>query len=161
MNYVIRISTFFLCIIIFYSCEKSESNYTPIVFCSNFTRDVDSIKLFLNGKWNWVEDKVLHADGSVSYFTPQSQEYEESFSISGDTILFYKNGFSSIYKFKLLPESTITQWPQDTNTCLVLYSIATMDYYNYYPIKMCKDQLLLEQTYRSHIKPDRIFHKVF
>ena len=78
--------------IIFYSCEKSESNYTPIVFCSNFTRDVDSIRLFLNGKWNWVEDKVLHADGSISYFTPQSQEYEESFSISGDTILFYKNG---------------------------------------------------------------------
>lgn len=91
-----------------------------------------------------------------------TEHYTEQLKFLGDTAIFYrKNQITSSFKYKILLEKDISFRPEDNNNCLVLYNISTGGFEDYFPIKICKDYLKLEQTYRSDYKPDRIFKRKF
>ena len=159
-----KLSAIFLLVsfftILLSGCSKDKGPYIPLKPCSDLTRNKDTILLFIQGRWNWLEDKSISRDGTINYYTPSTEGYTEELKITGDTIIFYKDRqVASPFKFKIIPEKEISFRPEDNNYCLVLYDIITNSFKNYYPVKICSNYLILEQTYRSDFQPDRTFKR--
>ena len=118
--------------------------------------------LYIKGRWNWLGDKAVDRDGSAKYSTPTIKGYTEELELFEDTAIFYRDHqITASFKYKILLEKEVSFGLDDNNNCLVLYDLSTGNFKKYYPVKICKDYLILEQTYRSDYEPDRTFKRKF
>lgn len=107
-------------------CEKEDKPYKPVKPCTAITENPDSIQLLAQGTWNWVEDKVTGRSGETNYYTPKTEGYTLQLKLSGDKATFYKNHIPSLfYRFRIMREKDITNWPEDNDPVLVTYELDT------------------------------------
>ena len=153
----------FLFSLIFCSCKKDKGSqqYIPVQTCNDLTRNIDSAKLFIQGKWNWLQEKRADRALGFKYLTPQTEGYTYFNRYSNDTVFGYKNGnLIDTSKFSFGIESEITNYPLDTLPVIIDYNIHTGNRLGYVPFKICKDYLILQQQFRSSISGEFTFHKI-
>lgn len=150
-------------IIIFLSaCDKEIEPYKPIEICADISRSHDSITKHIHGNWEWVEGKRLNSVDNFFYFiTPKTEGYKIRLRITGDSAWFFKNGVSSsLYKFLILKESDITNWPDDNLPVIAFYDLNSGVRQSYFRIKICQSYLVTELLYRSEVGSDRIYKRL-
>jgi hypothetical protein len=149
-----------LSLLLFFSCNKDDPKpYEPVKRCSDRTRNIDTINLYIRGYWEWVEEYRVTRFNEVEYITPASPgEKEIDLVLSGDTAIFYVNNqIDSVYQFKIQEETEITNFPTDTLPVLVYYSFATGLRKSYVPIMICRNQLLMQHQYVNSIVGERLW----
>ena len=159
MKYPIIVPLICLC---FYCCKKENQPYKPLERCPDLTNNMDTISKYIDGNWIWLEEKRWdRVKGEYEYLTPQTEGYTLQLVLSGDTARFYKNNDAdSVYKFKILRESDIETWqPDDTLPVIAFFGFSTGVRQSYVPIKICKDQLLMQHQFVSSIVGERIWNR--
>jgi hypothetical protein len=148
----------FLALLLANACKKEEKPYVPVVRCENFTRNVDSINLYIQGNWNWVEEYRVSRTGE-EYIRPNTSGYYPiKLSISGDTASFYVNHIpDSVYQFKIKKLSEFTNYSEDTVPVLVYYSFFTGIRKTHVPILICRNQILMQHQYVSSFVGERLW----
>ncbi len=109
-----------------------------------------------------VEGKKIFSRelGGYYYLTPQTQGYSATLTLSNDTARFYKNNQpDSIYRFSILREKDITTMPEDSLPVIAYYRLQTGLMESYFRIKICKNFLVTEQSYRADMTGDDIWEK--
>ena len=142
-------------------CKKDEKPYTPVQRSPELTRNMDSIQKYIHGSWIWLEEKRWDRTiGVYKYLTPETEGYSARLEMSGDTARFYKNNLpDSSYKFQVLRESDISNWPDDSLPVLVFYLFSTGERQTYVPIKICKDQLLMQYEFVSSTLGEKLWRR--
>ena len=131
----------------FCACKKENKPYIPVTRCPDLTRNIDTINTYIQGEWEWVEERRYDRDrGEYVYYTAYSPGwYHLSIKLNGDTVKLFVNGLpDSTYQFKIQRLSEITNYPLDSLPVLVYYSFYTRLRRNAIPIMICKDQLLMQ-----------------
>jgi hypothetical protein len=150
-------------LILVFLCQcKRDKPYVPVTLCTDLSTNRDTVNLFLKGRWRWVEDRVRSRSGAVFYYTPKTQGYQDYINIYSDTIAFLRDGAPVlVHKFKIQKEADVTNWPDDSITILATYDLSGNNYIRHYRIGICKDFLVLYQSYRSDIEPDGIYKRMY
>jgi hypothetical protein len=157
----IFVTGLFLSIMVFASCHK-EKLYVPVKPCSDLTSNIDTVSMYLKGKWNWMqEQRYDRVDQDYKYLTPRTEGYTLTLEIEGDTVTFYKNSkFYDASKFKILKESDITNIQTDTDTVLAFYNLSSGFIQNYVPIKICSSFLVLQFQLTSSVVGEQIWKRI-
>jgi hypothetical protein len=139
-------------------CEKEEKPYVPVVRCSNFTRNIDTINMYINGTWEFLEELRCGRNG-CEYLTPESPRmYKISLKLSGDTARFYVNNQpDSIYQYRIQWLYEFTNYPGDTLPVLVYYSFYTGLRKSQVPIMICSNQILMQHQFVSSYVGERLW----
>lgn len=139
--------------------EKVKRPYVPIVRCADMTKNIDTINMFIQGNWEWVEEYRVTRYNGEEYFTPSSpNSYHLNLKLSGDTARFFVNSTpDSIYRFRIQRELEITNYPTDSLPVIVYYSFYTGQRMSYVPIMICKNQLLMQHQYVSSFVGERLW----
>lgn len=149
----------------FLSCNKNdnEEDYTPVVITCVLSKNLDTCKSLIQGRWNWVEEKRANrGQQKFEYLTPQNQGYNLSVHFINDTAKFYKNNQpDSVYTFKImrLTEISGTNFPEDNDPVLAFYNLHNGIRKWYVPLKICNTFLLLQYQYVSSIGGEAIWLK--
>lgn len=155
----------FLVSLIFFSCKNDKINqpYVPVKPCNDLTRNIDSARLFIQGTWEWLEEKRVTRTDGIIYLTPQTEGYNLTMKINKDSsIQYFKNGIAdSIYVYKILRigEITGTNYPEDNYPALVTYHSYNGLRNSYIPIQICADYLLEQAQYVSSVSGELIWKK--
>lgn len=145
-------------------CTKQPTDeYTPIEIPCAFSKDLDTAKFYIQGNWNWLEEK-RYSRGlqKTVYLTPQNQGYTLSMKLNNDTAYFFRNNIAdSIYTYKVILQGEITgtNYPEDNDPVLVFYRIYDGQRESYVPLKICENYLLLQYQYVSSIVGEIIYKK--
>jgi hypothetical protein len=136
-------------IIFLYGCEKKEEPYVPIQRCPDLTRNMDTINKYIHGTWEWKEEKI---------YDRYKNEYERTMRLFADTaIISIPNIPDSVFRFRIQWQFEITGFPTDSLPMLVYYSFYTGIRQNAVPIKICKNQLLLQRQLVSSIQGEALW----
>jgi hypothetical protein len=156
------ISFLLLFISFFASCKKSKIDkpYVPITRCADMTRNVDTINMFIQGNWEWVEEYRVTRAGE-EYITPDSPgAFHLHLKLYGDTAKFFLNNIlDSIYRFRVQRLSDFTNYPNDSLPVIVYYSFYTALRVSQVPIMICKNQLLMQHQYVNSFVGERLWIK--
>jgi hypothetical protein len=145
--------------ILFYACKKDKP-YVPVTICPDLSNDFDTIQNYVQGDWDWRENRTYDR-GGLFYQSPGTEGYTVQLSIHNNDVVFFKSYSIPIaYKFKILREKAITQWPDDNEPIMALYEITNGNYHHYYRIYMCKEYLLLDLSYKSDVSPEMIYKRI-
>ncbi len=145
---------YFLIIIIFpvliIACRKNKIHYN--ITCNNPTNDINISRELIIGKWTWVSELYREQlTGQYILKTPATEGYtkQRTFekNLTGD---FFKNNVSvGLYRYEIVTENTITNFPDDTTNVLVFKDYTTGQRSNYVHYKICNDTLTLNFQIRS------------
>lgn len=155
---------FTLLISIFSCCKKNEAEeYQPIKVPCQLTKDLDTARLYIQGTWQWLEEKRYNRGlQKIEYLTPQNQGYTLTMKLSNDTARFFKNNQpDSVYTYKVirLTEISGTNFPEDQDPVLAIYSIRNGIRQWYTPLKVCSNFLILQGQYVTSIGGEQIWKK--
>lgn len=126
------------------SCTKQANiPYHPVQVCSDISNNVDSINKYIQGRWNWLEEKRWdRISFSFEYITPKTSGYIETIKIKDSTIIFYKNYFIvAKYNFKIIKESDLFPGASD-NAFFEFLDTKTGYTTNLVPISACSQFLV-------------------
>ncbi len=151
----------------FTECKKSDTTpqpYQPIVPCSNFTRNIDSAKKWLTGKWDWVETKlsVGNPPNGFIYKTLQTEGYTIGYIFRNDTCFNTARGIiQDTMKFGFRPLSFYTNKPaDDTIPMIVFYDINNGSWFNDQVYRICPSFLEWQLNYAyTGIEKDKMTFK--
>jgi hypothetical protein len=141
-------------IIFFYGCEKKEEPYVPIQRCPDLTRNMDTLNKYIHGTWDWREEmRYDRSQNGYLYLTPNTPgRSERTMRLFADTaVISIPNIADSVFRFRIQRQFEITGFPTDSLPMLVYYSFYTGIRQNAIPIKICKNQLLLQHQFISSI----------
>ncbi len=138
---------------IFGSCRKpkTEKPYVPITRCADMTRSIDTINMYIQGNWEWMEEYRITRYNGEELITPNTPGQRRLFwSFSGDIAkLHFENESDSIYRFKIQREYEITNYSTDSLPVLTFYRLNDGLRVSYVPVKICRNQLLTQNQYIS------------
>lgn len=145
------------------SCKKSveqKPDYIPVIISCKLTRNIDSAKMLIQGKWEWLQEKrAVRGQGSI-YLTPQTEGANYEIVFSNDTAFGYKDGIlTDTSKFKFGLESEFSNYPLDTLPVYIGFDIHTGLRQHYVPFKICNDYLLFQQQYVTSIAGEFTYKK--
>ncbi len=158
----------------FCGCKKNNSNnpvsevfrpireeeYIPIQIPCYLSRNLDTAKLYIQGTWEWLEEKRMTRNHGLIYLTPQTQGYTLTLKLKNDTAWFFKNNQpGSVYTYKILQEKEITNYPDDNKPVIAYYRLSDNLRSSYVPIKICPEYLLMQHQYVSSIVGENIWKK--
>jgi hypothetical protein len=149
--------------VIITSCHKQQDEpYQPVILCSNLSSNVDTVKMYLQGKWRWVEDKHFQWGSQPGYVynTPHTEKIIEIVKIKDSTIIFYKNYFiSRKYKFRVAKEG---DYLSGGNNSAVFVFIDEMNgnITNIVPIEACSQYFIFDPSSYSDISPISTYEKI-
>lgn len=132
-------------------CKKENVHNIP---CSNPTNDISISYQLLKGKWTWVSELYREQlTGQYILKTPATEGYtkERTFekNLTGE---FFKNYVSlGLYRYEIVTERTITNFPDDTTNVLVFKDYSSGNRTNYVHYKVCNDTLTLNYQIRSSV----------
>jgi hypothetical protein len=163
-SFMKQLLIFTLVISIVSCCKKNEpEQYQPIQVPCPLTKNLDTIKLYIQGTWQWLEEKRYNRGlQKTEYLTPQNQGYTLALKLSNDTARYFINNRpDSVYTFKIqrLTEISGTNFPEDNDPVLVLYRLHDGLRNSHVPLKICSNYLLLQHQYVSSIVGERIWKK--
>ena len=148
----------FIIILLFsiFSCKKKPAEeYIPVQIPCILSKNIDTVKLYLQGTWEWLEEKRYNRGNPVPiYLTPKNQGYTSTIQIGKDTLRFYKdNKPDSVYTYKILLQHDITgtNYPEDQDPALAFYRLYDGLRNNYVPLKICHDYLLLQYQFVTSV----------
>jgi hypothetical protein len=145
----------FVCLFTGFSCTKP---YTPVQIPCTLTRNMDSIKLHIEGKWEWVETLMSFRGSGDSYETPHSEGYRYTLELSHDTAWYFRNGArDSVYRYKIALSREITNEPQDTTPVIVFYNLHSGLRSSYLPLSICRNYLVFH--FNRSVAGHRIWKK--
>ena len=127
-------------------CKKEdESPYVPVKRCPELTNNMNTLSMYIKGKWQFVEEKRIARYNGTEYFTPTSQGWGHQTIIFSDTTAqyFIDNRLDSNYRYRILWQCDITNYPLDSIPVLTFFSLSTGQRIYYVPIFICNNQLLL------------------
>ena len=56
------------------ACKKeNEGPYVPVKRCPDLTNNMNTLSMYIKGKWQFVEEKRIARYNGTEYFTPTSQ----------------------------------------------------------------------------------------
>ena len=155
-----RSSLIIFFVLVFCACKKEDKPYVPVQRCLNFSRNIDTINRYINGTWEWLEEKRYDRDKQeYVYYTPNSPGwYYLTLKLSGDTAKFFVNNLpDSIYQFRIQRLYEITNYPPDSLPVIAYYSFFTGIRRNAIPVMICKDQLLMYDQMSSDIGGEHLW----
>ena len=138
--------------------DKTDKPYVPIIRCPDMTRNMDTINNYIRGNWEWVEEyRVTRTfQGWVTPNTPG--ENHLSLKLYGDTLQFFTNNRpDSFYNFRIRLLSDLTNYPDDSLPIIYYTRFYTGMGGGVIPIKICKNQLLMQHQYVSSIIGERLW----
>jgi len=148
--------------IIICSCKKNATSYIPIEICTDLSENRDTIRQYLIGIWEWVEEKRINQiTGETDYLTPKTQGYTWKLGLTADSLAtFFVNNFpDSTFRFRILQEYEITNYPQDTIPVLAFYSVYSGARKQYVPIEICESYLVLNHQLVSSVVGQRVWKR--
>jgi hypothetical protein len=150
-----------LLIIAFAQCKKDKP-YVPIKACSDLTGNMDTVLMYIHGKWNWLQEKRYdRIDQEYKYLTPKTEDYTLVLEIKGDTATFFENDkYYDASRYKILKESDITNILIDTETVFAFYSLSSGLIQNYVPIKICSSFLVLNFEATTSVSGEQIWKRM-
>jgi len=157
---------FFLSMLILQCTKKlgEDSSYVPVNITCTLTKNVDSARILIQGKWNWVqEERAIQRGGYIAYFTPHTEGHTEGLKFNKDTVFFIKNDvILDTSKFDFRPYSEFSNYPPDPNLIVIVY-------YNIHsgnsnsggtPFKICKDYFILQFQFFDDNRGDFTYKKI-
>lgn len=150
--------------LVFNCCKKSKGEeYQPIQIPCQLSKDLDTVKLYIQGSWQWMEEKkVDRVQQKFVYLTPQNQGYSLTLKLNNDTARFFKNNQpDSVYTYRvvLLHEISGTNFPEDNDPVLVFYNLYNGLRNSHVPLKICSDYMLLQYQYVTSNGGESIWKK--
>ncbi len=142
---------FIILIFLLGACKKDNINYN--IPCSKPTNDITISKCIIIGNWTWVSE--LYRDRLLGQYilrTPQTEGFTRQLIAGNATLEYFKNNaFEQKYRYELVIEKSITNYPDDSTNVLVFKDHTTGQRSNYVHYKICNDTLTLNFQIRSDI----------
>jgi hypothetical protein len=142
-------------------CKKEAQLYKPVERSPDLTRNMDTILKYIHGDWVWLEEKRWdQINGRYIYLTPKTEGYTSKLKLVGDTAKFYKSDLpDSVYTFKIARENEVTIWyPEDTLPVIAYYGFDGK-LRHYIPVKISKDQFLMQSQYVSSVVGEDLWRR--
>lgn len=137
-----------------------EDVQTPYVLTCKTTKDIDTIRMYIHGKWTWLQEKRQQRGQPTEYLTPKTEGYSLEFKLQNDTATFYKcNTVDAVYRFRIvrLKEISGTYFPEDEDPVLAYYDLTTGLRFHHVPILICSDMLVLQHQFVSSFAGEEIW----
>lgn len=157
---------FLILLFSFCYCKKKQlvqEDYKPIVIPCTLSKDIDTVKFYIQGTWEWLEEKRSdRLQQKFIYLTPQNQGYTLTVKLYNDTARFFKNDRRDsiyIYKIQRQTEITGTNYPEDNDPVLAYYNLNDGQRAWFVPVKICNNYMLLQYQYVSSIGGEAIWRK--
>ena len=84
------LATLLVLSVVIIQCKKSigeDSSYVLVNINCVLTKNVDSARILIQGKWNWVqEERAIQRGGYIAYFTPHTEGHTEGLKFNKDTV---------------------------------------------------------------------------
>lgn len=134
----------------------------PFQIPCTLSGDSNLAKVYIKGTWEWVQEKrVDRRLQDFIYLTPKTEGYTRKIIIDDSLVRSFKNGnIESTYKYKILLEKDITNFPEDSLTVFAQYRISDGIRDGYVPIKICQNYLLLQLQYVTSILGEETWKKL-
>lgn len=149
-----------------FCCKKknpSVEEYEPVQVSCILSTNIDSVKFYIQGTWQWIEEKRMDRTlQKFIYLTPQNQGYTRKLKLGNDTARFFKNNRpDSVYLYKVikLTEITGTNFPEDEDPVLAFYRLADNARVSFVPLRICPTYLQLQYQYVRSIEGQQIWKK--
>lgn len=138
-------------IFLFSTCKKEDLNYN--IPCNKPTNDIAISKKLIVGKWTWVSELYWgRLTGQYILKTPQTEGYTRQLTVSNSTLVYFKNNIlAEKYRYDLVDEKSVTNYPSDSTNVLVFKDYSTGLRTNYVHYLVCNDTLTLNFQIRSDI----------
>lgn len=134
-------------------CKITEVE-TPVVVDCQLSRDLDTVKMKIEGTWVWLQEERRQRGQPIQFLTPQSEGYSRTLILESGNATFYKcNNIDESYKYDVFKwkEITGTNYPEDEFTVLAYYDSSTGAISNSVPILACNEYLVIQYQYVSSI----------
>jgi hypothetical protein len=134
-------------------CEITEVD-TPVVVDCQLSRDLDTIKMQIEGTWIWLQEERRQRGQPIQFLTPQSEGYSKTLILENGNATFYKcNTTDESYKFSILKWTEVsgTNYPEDQYPVLVYYNSSRSAISNAVPVMSCDKYLIIQYQYVSSI----------
>lgn len=136
---------------------RLEEVVTPFIAPCKTTRDLDTIKMFINGRWTWLQEERVQRGQPIRYLTPKLEGYSLELKLKNDTATYYKcNQIDSQYRFAVIkwkdvPGAGTAGFPEGEWPVLIYYDLKTGVRAQGTPVKICSTYLILQYQYVSSI----------
>jgi hypothetical protein len=142
------------------SCTKDKL-YQPVQLCTELSNSEDSIRKYIKGEWNWVEDRYMNPwTGEMKYQYPKMAGYRQIAKIGFDTIIISRrNELPFAGTYVIGKESDITNMPEDRASVLIMSPFMYPGNRLYYRILICKEYMVFDMSYMGDIAPEIIYHR--
>lgn len=135
------------------SCKKnSQKNNDPIVvYCNKKTKNIDSVRILIQGFYNWKYSTVI-SRGVESYIeTPQTigQTQKYIFCKNSSASYYVNNKLNAEYNYEIDYEFKITNYLSDSSTIVILKDKKTGYVIDFYRVEICNDSAVLYNPYNS------------
>lgn len=144
---------FIIIVAILASCKKEETvvkEPVPFVSCTQPTLNISLCKKLIIGKWNWnYEKRYDRVTQSFIFKNPVSENYTRNIEfIDSSYALLYKNSsIERTVKYSVTTFGAVSGYlPDTTITALFLYTIDNNSIFDYAPLKICTDSLILNYS---------------
>lgn len=144
------------------SC-KLENIETPFMVPCKLSKDIDTVKMFINGTWTWLQEEREQRGKPVQYLTSMSEGYSLELQFHGDTATYYKcNKVDAQYRFAIirLKEISGTNFPEDEDPVLIYYNLSTGLRQTHVPILICNGYCILQYQYVSSVAGQSTWKKI-
>lgn len=151
-----------LTILAFESCKnddaipcKLEDVATPFIVPCRLSKDIDTVKMYIEGTWTWLQEKRVQLGFPTEYLTPKSEGYSLELKLKNDTATYYKcNKIDSQYRFAIIkwkdaPGSGTAGFPEGELPVLIYYNLSTGTRVIDVPLVLCNNYCILQYQYVS------------
>jgi hypothetical protein len=135
---------------------------TPVTIDCQLTRDLDTVKMFIDGTWTWLQEERRQRGQPIKFLTPKTEGYSRTLVLDNEKATFYKcNEVEAVRTVTISKwtEITGTNYPEDEYTVLSFYDSTTGKRTNTVPIKICDNYLILQYQYVSSIIGEETWQK--
>lgn len=157
-------------VLFFHSCKDYEINSckledvkTPFIVPCKLSKDIDTVKMLINGSWTWLQEEREQRGMPVKYLTPMTEQFSLELKFRGDTATYYKcNKVDAQYRFAIirLKEISGTNFPEDEDPILIYYSLSTGLRQTHVPILICDGYCILQYQYVSSVAGQSTWKKI-
>jgi hypothetical protein len=140
-----------------------ENVKAPFVAPCKLTKNMDSVKMYIQGTWTWLQEERVQRGQPTKYLTPQTEGVSYMVKLSGDSTISYKCGaLTGKSKFAIvrLKEISGTNFPEDEDPVMVFYDLRTGARTSYVPIVICESYYILQYQYVSSVVGPNTWKKI-
>jgi hypothetical protein len=130
---------------------------TPFIAPCKLTSDIDSIKMYIQGRWTWLQEERVQRGQPTKYLTPKTEGHSLELEFKNNVATYYKCGkIDSQYKFAIItwkdaPDSGTEGLPEGEWPVLIYYDLSTGVRVTDVPLRLCYSYSIFQYQFVSSI----------